>query len=156
MKNKGPFWLVLAAGALADQVTKVLAFRYLDDSHTLIPWLLDLTTSENQGALFGMMAGRGLLLAAISLAALGLIVWFLYRAPSQGKWLPVALGFVGAGALGNFIDRAFNNGKVRDFIDLHAGRYHWPTFNLADAFICIGVGMVIYAEFKAKSTGKTS
>ena len=157
MKNKLWFWPVLIAGTAADQITKILAFSHLEQGEYLriIPYVLGLTTSENQGALFGMLPGRGVLLAVFSVVALGLILWFLYRDPSEGKWLPVALGMIGSGAVGNFIDRAFNDRKVRDFIDLHIGPYelqkwwsHWPTFNIADALICIGIAMVIYAELK--------
>ena len=59
------------------------------------------------------------MLALFSIVAFGLIVWFLHKAPSQGKWLPAALGLIAAGAIGNFIDRVFNSGGVRDFIVLH-------------------------------------
>ncbi|NOG84419.1 MAG: hypothetical protein HND49_11560 [Planctomycetes bacterium] len=49
-----------------------------------------------------------------------------------------------SGAIGNLWDRIFYH-HVRDFIDVHIGRlYHWPTFNLADSFICIGVGLLLY------------
>jgi len=164
LKNKLWFWPVLIAGAAADQVTKILAFRYLERGEylRLVPYVLGLTTSENQGALFGMLPEKGMLLAVFSIAALGLILWFLYRAPSEGKWLPVALGMIGSGAVGNFIDRTFNDGRVRDFIDLHIGPHqlrewwsHWPTFNIADALICAGIAMVIYAELKKPRTSRS-
>jgi len=157
LKNKLWFWPALIVGTAADQATKLLAFRHLEQGEylRLIPYVLGLTTSENKGALFGMLPGSGALLALFSVAALGVILWFLHRAPQQGKCLPAALGMIAAGATGNLIDRTFNNGMVRDFIDLHVGPYqlrqwwsHWPTFNIADALICIGVAMVIYAEFK--------
>ena len=155
LKHKLWFWPVLVAGVVADQLTKILAFAWLQprDYSSLIPCVVGLRRSENQGALFGIMQGKGALLALFSVAAFGLILWFLRQAPSKGKWLPVALGLIAAGAIGNLIDRVFNDGKVRDFIELHIGEYvHWPTFNLADAFIVAGVAMVIYAEFKKPKT----
>ena len=155
MKDKLWFWPVTVAGVVADQLAKVLAFDRLEQGvyHRLIPYVLGLRINENPGALFGIMQGRGTLLALFSLLAFGLILWFLHKAPSQGKWLPTALGLIAAGAMGNFIDRAFNSGTVRDFIVLHIGEYfEWPTFNLADAFIVAGVAMVIYAEFKKPKT----
>ena len=81
MKNKLWFWPVLIAGTAADQITKILAFSHLEQGEYLriIPYVLGLTTSENQGALFGMLPGRGVLLAVFSVVALGLILWFLYR-----------------------------------------------------------------------------
>ena len=155
LRHKLWFWPVLVAGVAADQLTKILAFAWLRraEYRGLIPYVLGLRLSENQGALFGIMQGKGALLALFSAVAFGLIIWFLHRAPSKGKWLPVALGLIAAGAIGNLIDRVFNDGKVRDFIELHIGEhFHWPTFNLADAFIVAGVAMVIYAEFKKPKT----
>ena len=42
----------------------------------------------------------------------------------------------------------FNNGAVRDFIDVFVGDYHWPTFNVADSMLCIGVGLLIIVNLK--------
>ena len=53
--------------------------------------------------------------------------------------------FIIGGALGNIIDRICN-GYVRDFLDFHIGSYHWPCFNVADIFICVGVGIWIICE----------
>jgi signal peptidase II len=145
------------AGTVVDQATKILAFTYLEhgEYRRIVPYVLGLVRSENAGALFGIMPGRGVLLALLSLAALGLILFFLYRTPSKGAWMPVAFGLIAAGAAGNFIDRVFNDGRVKDFIDLHIGPHewdqwwsHWPTFNVADAFICIGIAMILYAELR--------
>ena len=69
-----------------------------------------------------------------------LAVW-MYRARS--KWLAVALGLVIGGALGNAIDRAIY-GAVADFLDFHAYGYHWPSFNVADIAISIGVVMLLF------------
>ena len=60
------------------------------------------------------------------------------------------IGFIGyniiaGGAIGNVIDRVIY-GKVVDFIDVHYKEYHWPTFNMADSFIFIGVLVFIYNE----------
>src|SRR5260221_12834731 len=77
------------------------------------------------------------LLAAVIVAIL--LVW-LWRAP--GTLLPAAIGLVVGGAIGNVIDR-LRLGSVVDFLDFHLGGWHWPAFNLADAAICIGVGLMI-------------
>jgi len=150
------FWPALVAGTIADQVSKSLAFGHLGTQyHGIIPNLLGLLTSQNPGGLFGSMPGKAAMLAVLSVIALGLIIWFLYRSTAAGPWLPVAFGLIGSGAVGNFIDRIFNDGKVRDFIFFHVGPhdnpiFRWPIFNIADTLICIGCGMLIYAAFTEK------
>ena len=69
-----------------------------------------------------------------------LAVW-MYRARS--RWLAVSLGCVIGGALGNAIDRVLY-GAVADFLDFHAYGYHWPSFNVADIAICVGVVMLLF------------
>ncbi len=58
-----------------------------------------------------------------------------------------------SGAIGNLWDRIFHH-HVRDFIDVHLGMgYHWPTFNIADSLICVGVGLVLYETLFTKKQG---
>jgi signal peptidase II len=54
----------------------------------------------------------------------------------------LGFSFILGGALGNLIDR-IADGRVTDFIDWYAGNYHWPTFNVADSFITVGVALLI-------------
>jgi signal peptidase II len=83
-----------------------------------------------------------LLVAAITLALVGLVVYFIANSDLPFLWLPV--GLILGGALGNLADRA-REGAVVDFIDPIA----WPAFNLADAAIVAGVlGLVYVAEVK--------
>ena len=56
------------------------------------------------------------------------------------------MGLISGGAVGNAIDRLRNQAVV-DFIDLYWKNYHWPTFNIADISISLGVFFFIYAEF---------
>ncbi len=60
--------------------------------------------------------------------------------------LPVALGLLAGGALGNLYDR-FYFGGVRDFIKCYHGDWVWPNFNLADSAICTAVGLLLLREF---------
>jgi signal peptidase II len=94
----------------------------------------------NRGMSFGMFnVGDPIvpwILGAVTIAVAVGLVWWLARAR---RWLVVAgLGLVLGGALGNLIDRLLY-GAVVDFILLHAGRWHWPAFNLADSAITLGV-----------------
>ena len=57
--------------------------------------------------------------------------------------MQISLGLITAGVVGNLYDRLFNEGRVRDFIDVYRGHWHWPAFNVADSLLCIGVGLII-------------
>lgn len=77
------------------------------------------------------------LVAAAIVVALG--VWVV---KAERVWTALCLGMVIGGALGNMIDR-LRYGAVIDFLDVHAGRYHWPIFNFADCGISVGVGLLV-------------
>jgi len=103
---------------------------------------LKLTLSHNEGVAFGLADGGGALLVAITVAALGVVLWLFARDPVRpGMW--VATGLLVGGAFGNLIDR-LRHGHVTDFIELP----HWPPFNLADCGITCGVIilLVIYVR----------
>jgi signal peptidase II len=101
----------------------------------------------NNGAAFNLFAGKPYFLAMISIIAIvGILIVFLFSGGMQ-KLIHIALGLFSAGVCGNLYDRLFNNGSVRDFIDAYWGTYHWPTFNVADSLLCIGVGLLIISTF---------
>jgi signal peptidase II len=103
---------------------------------------LKLTLSHNEGVAFGLANGGGVGLIAITLIALGVVLWLFSRDPTRpGMW--VATGLLAGGALGNLVDR-LRHGHVTDFIELP----HWPPFNLADCGITCGVVilLVIYVR----------
>ncbi len=111
---------------------------------------------ENPGAAWGMLASqpesvRRPFFHVVSLVALGFILYMYVRlTPEQGR-LRWALALVTGGALGNFMDRLLR-GYVIDFIDWHWRNQpglHWPTFNVADAAICVGVGLMLLDSFRA-------
>ena len=155
LKNKAWFWPTLLVGASIDQFTKLLAARHVGGrTIDVVPYVLALVYNENPGGLFGMMEGAGTILAILSIVAIGFIIWLLHRSPSDGAWAPVAFGLLASGAYGNLIDRALNGGKVRDFILLHVGSYQWPAFNVADALICVGCGMLIWSAMTEKRAKK--
>jgi signal peptidase II len=70
----------------------------------------------------------------------------------KNKKRQIAYSLILGGALGNLLDR-FMYGAVVDFIDFHVNLYHWPTFNLADSFICIGA-FIYLLSFTNKKKGK--
>jgi len=137
--------LVLALGVavlvvVADQVTKSLAVAHLTRPvHVIGPFGFAL--GYNSGAAFSLFTGAAPVIVPIAVVLVGGLVWLAWRASGAG--LAVALGLVLGGALGNLADRAFrgHHGKVVDFVTFP----HWPTFNVADA--CITVGVVLAAIF---------
>jgi lipoprotein signal peptidase len=80
-------------------------------------------------------------LLAVTLAATGLLAWWLVR--SQSVLAAVGLGLIIGGALGNAIDRVAH-GAVIDYLDLHAFGRHFFVFNVADAAINVGVALLIF------------
>lgn len=152
----------LAGGVLVlDQVTKVWisAVMRLHETRLLIAGFLSLTLVHNTGAAFGIFAGersplRTWFFLLVSLLAMGLVLWLLWRLRPEQKVEAAALSLILGGALGNVIDRV-RFGKVIDFIDLHFRTYHWPAFNLADAAISVGVFALFWCLIghKEKPTG---
>tara|TARA_R110000868_G_scaffold4155_15_gene25387 strand:- start:22019 stop:22498 length:480 start_codon:yes stop_codon:yes gene_type:complete len=99
----------------------------------------------NKGASFGLFSTQSPWTQAVlgGLAVVISIVLAIWMTKARSKWLTVALGMVIGGAIGNAIDRAVY-GAVADFLDFHAFGYHWPSFNVADIAISIGVVMLLF------------
>jgi signal peptidase II len=137
-------YLIAAAGLyLVDQATKAWAVKTLrsGQDRTVIQGLLDFVYSENSGIAFGQLQeggpfGRWLLVTLAALAALAVAYYFFATLRNDDRILG-ACALLLAGIAGNLTDR-LRLGYVVDFILLHAGSYHWPTFNVADASICLG------------------
>jgi signal peptidase II len=150
------FLWVASVACVADQLTKFWARRLPTDSRgygepvPVIENFFDWQLSYNTGSAFGLfrsIGGARIFLTLIGLVAVGAIVWMVYKAREDQSWLIWALGLVGGGAVGNIIDRiAF--GKVTDFVVWRWYEHRWPTFNVADAALCVGVGLLLLSEFK--------
>lgn len=103
---------------------------------------------RNPGAAWGFMSGldesvRRPLFITISLGAMTFILVLLRRLHPSQRLLGLALCLVMGGAIGNFVDR-LRYGYVVDFILLHwKSAFRWPTFNVADIAISVGVGLVL-------------
>ncbi len=102
---------------------------------------------ENPGAAWSLFAGlsdgvRNTLFTVISLAAVAFVLAYYRRLRRDQRYYQVALALLLAGAVGNFVDR-LARGYVIDFIDWYVGRHHWPTFNVADSLIVVGVAMLL-------------
>lgn len=147
---------ILFLAVFLDQLTKQLV---LDNLGLGASWPDDgffrFTFVRNDGTAFGLFQDNGTLLTVVSLAAVGLIVYF-YREAAMASWFTrVALGLQLGGAAGNIIDR-FRHGYVVDFIDVGA----WPIFNIADSAIMTGIValiayFLIFGSKEQKSPGIT-
>jgi signal peptidase II len=138
--------LVALAVLAADQAAKrvVLARPEMALDATPITPFLDLVLRWNRGISFSLfaqntVAGRAVLLA-LTLAAIALLGWWL--ASSRSLLSACGIGAIIGGALGNALDR-LTYGAVIDYLDLHAFGWRFFVFNLADAAINVGVGLLI-------------
>jgi signal peptidase II len=120
---------------------------------TVIPGCFDFQASINTGAVFGILAGKLWALMGFTLVAIALIGGILWKADPRRLWLHFAFGLICSGAAGNLYDRVTLAG-VRDFIKWYYGTAVWPTFNIADAALVVGIGIIIIAEFKAGRDAK--
>jgi signal peptidase II len=140
---------------ILDQLSKYMArakLVFAEPQMVMHYWNWNL--NYNKGAAFSFLANDeswskiffGVIATVVSI---GLIYYILYR--SYTTITGLALGFILGGALGNLIDRLFF-GQVTDFIDWYYGSYHWPTFNIADSFITMGVALLIIESVFTKKT----
>lgn len=117
------------------------------DTKTVIPGFFNIIRSENPGVAFGMFSGSStqahtLVLIALSLVAVLLLAGMLWRIDRLDTPSAIGLALIFGGAMGNVYDRV-RVGRVTDFLDFYVASWHWYTFNVADASICIGAGLLI-------------
>ncbi len=112
--------------------------------------------AENAGAAFSMAHGQRAFLIGVSLAAFSGIIVAFEMGAFKSRWAKVVAAVFFGGVSGNLYDRIFNDGLVRDFIDvnLYVNNYHWPTFNIADSLLCIAVGLCVFDAFRNKENDK--
>jgi signal peptidase II len=135
-----------------DQVTKEWVrahFATVGDVIPVIPGFFNLTYVQNTGAAWGIFSGHNHWLSLFSIIMLFVMVVFR-RSFLNDTWdHRIALGLMIGGILGNFFDRVRLE-FVTDFLDFYVGSSHWPSFNVADSAICVGVGIYILSAFWAQ------
>ena len=145
------FGLLIALGVvIIDQVSKYVILHYVltDYAAIVLAPFFAIVRAWNTGVSFSMFNDFGIngvyILSGIAIIiVLALLKWLKTE---KSRMMQVALGFIIGGALGNVIDR-IRLGAVFDFLDFYVGDYHWPAFNAADSFICIGAALVIINGF---------
>jgi len=149
------FWSVAILGTALDLWSKAAVFEWLkpDGEFIIIDGVLKLIRARNAGAAFGIAQGQRYLLVAVSLLALVVILAVFLFMGQKHKLSSLSLGLFAGGVCGNLYDRMFNDGLVRDFIDIvYWPGKHWPAFNVADSMLCIAVGLLIISSLTCQKS----
>lgn len=139
-----------------DQITKLFATSYLP-IHAPINVFpgFNLFLTFNKGVSFSLFSNNSpytpILLSCFSLIICAFVFYWLFREKNQLTRL--GLSFILGGAIGNVIDR-IRYGSVVDFLDVYFKTYHWPAFNVADSFICVGATLIFVVLFFMKGEKK--
>lgn len=154
-------WIILLI--VLDQITKLFAIAHLKniDSISLIIGVFELRYLENRGAAFGMMQNMKVIFVIIALLMLMFVIFALLKLPDNKRYLPlrIIMILIGAGAVGNLIDRLFR-GFVVDFF--YFSLIDFPIFNVADIYVSVScillVILVLFVykdgDFEFLNTGK--
>ena len=141
------FGLLIALGVvIIDQLTKYIVLNYVLSEYAavIIAPFFAIVRAWNTGVSFSMFNNWGIngvyILSGVALAIVFMLIRWLKG--EHNKTVQLALGFIIGGAIGNVIDRV-RLGAVFDFLDFYIGDHHWPAFNMADSFICVGAFIVI-------------
>jgi signal peptidase II len=142
-----------AAGiVLLDQILKIIVIKNLQlrQSIPIIQDIFHFTYTQNTGAGFGVFQGKTSLLIWFSIIVIG-IIFFLYDKIPKNKCAQLSVAAILGGTFGNLIDR-INLGYVIDYLDFRI----WPTFNIADSALTIGIiGLIFYLIKKDLNKPKT-
>jgi signal peptidase II len=142
--HPGPVRLAVAGGVVAavllvDQLTKSWAVARLQRGPIHVLGRLDLELARNTGGSFSILQGQSGLLVVVAVVLVAVLAVMVWRSRTVGR--AALIGLVLGGALGNLADRLFrgDHGAVVDFVAVHV----WPTFNVADACIVVGCGLLL-------------
>lgn len=137
-----------------EKVRAFYAYRHLEplatDPHYVWRPVWRMAYVENPGAAWGLFRGfsqgfRDVFFTFVTLGAVAFILFYYRRLRADQRFLQVALAFVLAGAVGNFVDRLARR-YVIDFVEWYWWNrpdLRWPTFNVADSLIVVGVAMLV-------------
>jgi signal peptidase II len=147
-------WVALMV-ALIDQVSKYWILGHFREYEVLTVWpVFNLTLVYNQGAAFSFLADAGgwqhYLFVGLALVVSVLLVVWLWRLPPERRLEAWGLSLVLGGALGNLVDRLVH-GRVVDFLQWHWEEHYFPSFNLADSAITLGVILLLVDALRGQS-----
>ena len=133
---------------VADQLTKALVVANLaiGEKARVLGDLVQVWHAQNRGAAFSLFQGGTVVFLIVSVLSIGMVAYFHRSLRDRTPWLHVVLGIVLGGTLGNFIDR-LRQGYVTDWLSIGIGDTRWPTFNVADSSVVIGIGILVVYLF---------
>ena len=158
--------LIILVVLLGDLLSKHIIREKLKEGQyvVVIPNFFHLHHIKNSGGAFGFLTNynipkKNILFITLSSLAFLIILVFLINSIKQNSYLYIlGLSLITGGALGNLVDRIIF-GEVTDFLDFFVNDFHWPTFNIADTSITLGVIIVafyiLFLESKAKKKNET-
>ena len=159
------YLIIIALTVGLDQLTKQLVVHFLDKNvpFDVIPGVFRFAYVENRGAAFGMLDEHRWVFMIISTVAIAAMLIYLWKFAPKNVFMRTGLSLIIGGGIGNMIDRIVF-GYVVDFLDFCAFPTLWKwVFNVADACVCVGAGMVmlylvleIIKEAKAEKAAKES
>jgi signal peptidase II len=145
-----PAVLLLTALILlvADQLSKALVVANLavGERVGVLGDLVQIWHAQNRGAAFSLFQGGGIFFLVVSIASVAMVAYFHRSLLVRPMWVHVVLGIVLGGTLGNFIDR-LRQGYVTDWLSVGFGDTRFPTFNVADSSITVGIGLLVLYLF---------
>jgi len=125
-----------------DQITKkwIMDTMLYGDSKSIIGNVIRFTFVRNPNSVFGLRFGGPFISTALTVIAFVFVLFLFFR--SNNRFSLVSLSLIIGGALGNLTDR-IRYMEVVDFIDVGVTRWRWPTFNVADSFVTIGLILIV-------------
>lgn len=146
LKNKLPFlvisFIILGLDQLTKQIIQESMFIY--QSREIIGNFLKFSFVKNPNSVFGLYLGGPAVSTVLTILAFIFVLFLFFTA--ENRFFIIGISMIIGGAMGNIMDR-FLHFKVIDFIDVGIGKYRWPTFNVADSFVTIGILFIIAYYF---------
>jgi signal peptidase II len=159
LKGRTPYLFLVAAVLVLDRWTKSLIQNRFDlnESAMVIDGFFNITYVRNTGVAFGIFSSvstpaKSILLSVFTAIAAIVVVTYGLRSPAGNRLLQTALALILGGALGNLYDR-IAYGYVVDFLEFYVGAYHWPSFNIADSAITVGVVLLAFEIIRHETAG---
>jgi len=156
-KARLPYVILVLVIVGLDRWTKWLidSRLLLNQTISIIDGFFNITYVRNTGVAFGILDSASLPLKSVGLAVLSIgaiagVLTYSWRTPINQKLLHVALSLILGGAVGNLYDR-IRYGYVIDFIEVYFRNFRWPSFNLADSAITVGVALLALEIFRKDS-----
>jgi signal peptidase II len=142
-----------------DQITKFWISQNRPNFQ-VIPGFFNIHYVENTGAAFGILQGKQIFLTLVSIIAIGVLLLLIIYEREEKRGMLYALALILGGTCGNLIDRIrleYVVDFLQFYVKLGGKHYYWPSFNVADSAITIGVGILVivtlWQERKSKEEG---